>query len=270
MDLRLQQTISNALNGDQFNFNPGRTSGIFMKLTGTADTGQTGTPDDCGSIIVTRGDNQIANVSLRQLGRILDIQGGSNLFSSTEAGAFKATFYLSFMLEKDEALLNALNIVGATELNFEYVPSSTASTVFTSLKMEVYSERSAYLESYEFGTFQNNQNEGGSVSQALYQMNKANIADIYLEDPDTSVSLIQVDQSEKTIVSPVDWDILEAVTTRDNFVEDGASDMVKIQCYSKGNRGSTTNYGTELYYTTSGSGDFPIVVRALKWHSKPR
>lgn len=267
MDFTLQRTFD-GLSGEQFNFKPGRTAAIRGVITGDAATGVTADLDDCGSIIVTRGEKQIANVSVRQLANMLDINRGSNLFSSVEAGAFLASFTLDLFVREDITMRNALNITGQSELNFEYVPAGNVASVFDSLSIKIYAEKAAYNEAYTLKTLRDNQNEDAAVASKSYQLNKANIAAIYLEDLNDVVDLVQLEQSERTVLSPVDWNLLESVTVGLNQIEDNASDMVKIPTASLGNPESYENYDSNLYLTTSGAGTIDIVTQSIEWGSQ--
>lgn len=269
MDFILQETFD-ALNPKQFNFKPGRIASIRGVITGTNDTAQTGDLDDCGSVIVTLREEQIANVSVKQLANMLDIDRGSNLFSSTTAGAFLASFTLDFLIRGDITMQNALSVAGQSELNFEYVPAGNAGTVFTSLTMKIYAEKAAYNERYVLKTLRDNQNEDSAVASKSYQLNKPNIANVFLEDLDDVVSLVQLEQSQngnqRTVLSPVDWNLLETVTIGMNQIEDNASDMVKIPTASVGNPQSYVNNDTILYLTTSGAGTIEIVTQSVQWN----
>lgn len=269
MDYKLNRTL-NALAGDQFNFKPGRTSAIALVFSGENATGQTGDLDDLGSIVVTRNDEQIANVSIRQLANMLDINQGSNIFSSTEADSFLATAFLSFQIEGDSRMKNALAISGQSELNFEYVPAAGVDTVFDSLQLKVYAELSASREQYELKTLRDNQNEDSAVAAKSYQLNKSNIASIYIEDIDDVIDSIQLEQSERNVLSPVDLTLLEAETLKNNQLETSSFDMVKISTHTPENPGSYVNYDTVLFVTTSGGGAIDIVTQSLKWWKTPQ
>lgn len=263
MDYILERTIDATEGGEQFNFNPGRVAGIRLVFSGTNAAATTGTLNNLGSIIVKRAERQIANVSVRQLVNMLDINRGSNLFSSTEASTFLASATLDFFLRGDASARSALEITGQSELNFEYVPASDTATTFDSLTLKVYSEKAAYNEQYELWTLRDNQNEDSAVASKSYQLNKTNIVGIYLEDIDDVIDSVQLQQSDRTVLSPVDWDLLETVTVGSNQIEDGASDMVKIPTYSPNNLGSAENRDTILYLTTSAGGTIDIVTQSI-------
>lgn len=273
-DFKLNQTINDATGGDQFNIAPGKIAALRFVFTGTNDAGQTADLDDLGSVKVTRADRQIANISIRQIARILNIERGQNLFSSTTGGAVKASALLEFAIAGDPDLeRNALNIKGQGELNFEYIPASTVDTVFGgagSLQLKVYSQASAYSERFEVRTFTDNQVYSAGLANQLIQLNKANIAKIFMEDPDDVIDLVQVETNERTVLSPVDWDFLESLTLSDNQLEVTTFSMIKIPIYTPQNLASAVNADTNLYLTTSAGGTFPIVTQSLKIWPKPR
>lgn len=268
MDFILQETFD-AKNPKQFNFKPGRIAAIRGVITGKNATSETGDLSNCGSIIVTLREEQIANVSIKQLVQMLDIDRGSNLFSSTEASDFLASFTLDFLIRQDVTMLNALSVAGQSELNFEYVPAGNAASTFDNLTMKIYAEKAAYNERYVLKTLRDNQNEDAAVASKSYQLNKSNIANIFLNDVDDVISLVQLEQSQngnqRTVLSPVDWNLLEAVTVGLNQIEDNASDMVKVPTATAGTPQSYVNNDSILYLTTSGAGAVEIVTQSLQW-----
>lgn len=264
MDRKLTRQI-NALNGDQFNFQPGRIHAVPIKFAGMNAATQTGTLADLGSVVITRDGRQIWNAKISTLALMNDIRFGSNLFSSTEAGAFLATVYIPFFESDffDRDYNNALAITGDSELNIEWVPASGIGTVFSSLTASIYSELAAYGEKYEYRGLRDDQNEDGAVAGKPYQINKDNVTALYLQDPDDVIDLVQLEQRGRSVYSPQDWDILLAGTLLTNKLEVTTFDMIELQCYTPNNLGSAVNRNTVLSLTTSGAGDIPILTTSI-------
>lgn len=263
----------NAQNGDQFNSQPGRHHGITLIFTGTNDSGQTGALSDLGSVQINRDDRQIVNASIQDIGLMNDIRFGSVLFSSTTASDFTAAVFIPFFIsdEDDDKFQNALNIVEDDELNIEYVPGSNQSTVFTSLDCAVYADMEAYNETYEHRLLRDNETEGSSVASKPYNINKPNVAALYLVDPSDVVTLVELEQNGRAAFSPQSWDKLENDTLRKNKLETSSFDMVELQLFSKGNRGSAVNRDTILRVTTSGGGTIRNLVSFVHfWGSNNR
>lgn len=264
MDRRLTRQV-NALNGDQFNFQPGRVHGVLLVFEGTNIGGQVGDLDDLGSVNINRDSRQIVNTRIADLGLFNDIRFGSNIFSSADGAAFQASVFIPFFeSDRDDIpFQNALAIVDDSELNFEYVPGSGVASVFSSLNVSVYSELAAYEEIYEYRILRDDQVESAAVSGKPYQLNKNNVSGIYVQDVNDVVDLIQLEQSGRSVYSPQSWLALLAGTLRDSKLETTTFSMVALETYSAGNRASAANRDSVLTITTSGAGTLRVLTTSI-------
>lgn len=246
--------------------------GLLGTFEGTAAAGQTGALEDLGSFVVKRGQRQIGNARVADVVLMNDIRFGSNIFSSVEAGAFEASFFIPFYeSDRDDVdFQNALAITGDSELNFEWVPGGAINTVFDSISLKLYSELAAYDERYEYNILRDDQIESGSVSGKPYQINKDNVSALYLQDPDDVVDLIQLEQNGRSVFSPQPWLTLLAGTLRDNRLETDTFSMVMLECYTAGNFPSVVNRDSVLSVTTSGAGTLRVLTTNLKIWDQPR
>lgn len=260
-----------ALSNNQENAQPGRVHGVVLQFNGTNASATTNGFGDLGSIIIRRNDDQIWNVDMGVLANFIDIRFGANFLSSVSAGDFVAQTFVPFFESglEDEPFNNALLIQDESELNLEWIPDPNASSNFDSLDVDLFAELAAYPEKYVYRGLRNNQNENGAVNSKPYQMNRDNISGLFITDPDSVIDLLQLEQNNRTVLSPSPFDMLQGVTIRNNRIEASTFPMVELQTYSKGNPPTTVNQNTVLAVTTTGAGDIPIFHTSLDWHEEP-
>lgn len=251
------QAQKDALSGFQENIQPGRISGVLLYFTGSNATGETGGFGDLGSPTIKRNGRTLVNVDCSVFADMGDIRSGSNLLDSSQGGAFKATVFIPFYAI---SLEQALQITGASELNFEWSPASNSGTVFDSLNVSVYSQKSYRQEFYEYYILGDDQSESGSVSNRPYQLNRKNITEIYLTDSSDVVSDIALRQDGEQVYSIQPWDVLLAGTLYDNRLEVTNFDMVQLECYTKGQPLSIVNSDTVIQVSTTGAGTVGITT----------
>jgi hypothetical protein len=250
MDLRLQKTI-NALNGsEQFFVSPGPVKGLMVVAEGTNDTGQTGTNADVGSIIVQRNGRQTHNLNFQRFAEIGDIRSGTNLFSSTEAGAFLASCYIPF---SEIGFTNIFDLVSDDELNVQFQPASSVSTVFTALTVKVYAQYApGIVEGYTYQMVSNDKVYSADVTDDLTNLSPTNVTALYIKDADGVLSTVQVDQDGNSILGNIDFDAVKAATLYNNQLEDGSFAVAQVLCMTPGVLGTVPSRNTQLRLSTSG------------------
>jgi hypothetical protein len=258
---RQQQLQKDALKGFQENIQPGRISGVMLIFEGTNDTGQTGDLSDLGTAIIKRKGRTLINRPMDVFGEMGNIRAGNNLFSSTEASDFLASVFIPFYALSFE---QALNITGDSELNFEWVPAGSSGTVFTTMQVTAYAQRSFRQEFYEYTILGQDQTENGAVTNRTYQLNTQNITEIYLTDPDNIVSSLELRQDGEQRFSIQSWDAYLAGTIYDNSLEVQNFDMIQLETYTKGQPLSAVNNDSVIGLTTTGGGTVPITVCAIR------
>lgn len=255
MDRRLQAQ-ENALNSFQENIQPGRLDGLLLYFTGTNATATPGDLDDLGTVVIKRGGNTIVNRPIGVFGDMANIRGGSNRFSSTGSGDFIATVFIPFFAL---GLPQAYNIKSVSELNFDWQPKSTISTTFSSLTLSVYSRVAFHDEHYLYHILGDDQTPAAAVSARPYQLNKSNITEVYLRDPDTVLDSVAL-RSNNFQFTDQPKEVLVAGTLLDNMLEVDNFDMIQLQCYTLGKPLSALNKDSVIELTTSGTGTIEITV----------
>ena len=258
---RVLQAQKDAQSSFQENIQPGRIGSLMLYFNGTNDTGQTGTIDDLGNIVIKRNGETIVNRPINILADKGNILAGSNLFSSAEAGAFEATVKVPFYVKSFE---QALQITGPSELNFEYTPASAQSTVFASLQLSVYSEMSFLDEEYDYFLLGDDQTPAAAVQARPYQLNARNIAAVYLTDPDSVLTSVGLRQNGEQVFSDQPKSVLEAGTLYENRLEQSTVDMIELQCYTPRQAASLLNENSILEITTSGSGTVTVTRESIR------
>lgn len=264
MDRRLQKQID-ALSGAQFNIQPSQRKNIqalIVLFEGTAKTGQTGAVSDCGSLRITNDGDGTHNVDYDALADVGDINFGSNLLSSAEAGAFTASVVVPFY---EPSFEQALSITDESQLNVQHVPGDEG-TVFESLTAKVYA---VYTDLPELGIYRmlrDNQNETGSIDSKPFSLNRRNVTSIFLKDVDDSITAVQLTQDGENILSPQPFVLLEVGTLYENSLETTTFDRVKIETHTPGIAGSTINRNTEIAFTTDDDAKIEMLVCSMEWH----
>ncbi len=249
------------LNGYQRDMQDGKYAGIQLTITGTNATGQTGTLEDLGRVVLTRNGQPRVNRNPKKFADIQDIRGGKFTYSSTEAGAFQAVVYIPFF-EKGHP--NVFDIKGNDRFNYEWVPAGNASTVFDSLEIKVNGDMSpALIERYDY--FINGADQDFSAAQSAddVPLNKRNVSAIYIEDVDNTVDSLSFNSNGKQVISTNDWLSLQGYTNANNRIEDETQDVIEIENHTPGIPGTLRNRNNVLTFTTSGAGAVDITVCSI-------
>jgi archaellum component FlaF (FlaF/FlaG flagellin family) len=259
--IRELQAQKDALASFQENMQPGRISGVVLYFNGKNATGVTSTIDDLGTAIIKRNGRTLINRPMGVFASMGNIRAGSNLFSSTEASDFVASVFIPFYALSFE---QALEITDPSELNFEWNPDASISSNFDNLQVSVYAQKSFRQEYYEYYILGNDESESAAVTSRPYQMNRRNITELYLRDPDDVITSITLRQNGDQVYSNQPWDVLVAGTLYDNLLEVNNFSMVQLETYTKGQPLSTQNRDTIIELTTSGGGTAEITVCSIE------
>ena len=265
MDRRNQDQF-NALQSRQFGIQPSsnkRVEALVLLFTGINQAGQVGALSDLGSGRTTYFGEQAHNVDYQALGDVGDINYGSNLFSSTDGGAFTATVVIPNYAPTFE---NGLQVVSQSDFIFEHVPGDQG-TVFASLNCTVYAIYSDVPANYVYRMLRDNQNEDGAVNSKPYQLNRRNIESIFLKDVDDALTLVSLTQDGDQVLTPQSYTLLEAMTLYDNRLEATSVNRAKIITHTPGIPQTTVNRDTVIELTSSGAFDAEILVCMLDWLS---
>lgn len=256
---RVEQAQEDALSNFQTNINPGRVGALFLSWVGTNSGATPGTFSDLGSIVVKRDGRTIIDRPIYTLARKQNILFGSNLEDSTGSGAAKFTAKVPFFIK---SFPQALEIAGASELNFQY--KAADSSVFSDLTLTVFSVQSFLDEEYDYFLLGDDQTPAGAVSGRPYQLNASNIAAIYLEDDNDILTSAGLRQDGKQVFSDQPKQVLEGGTLTNYRLEQSTVDMMILQAYTDENPRSLLNDNSVLELTTSaGSNEIKITRESI-------
>jgi hypothetical protein len=259
---RVLQAQENALNAFQENIQPGRVAGLLLYFNGTNKSGITADADDLGNIVIKRNGETIVNRPAGVFADMGNIRAGSNLFSSTEGGAFVASVFIPFYAL---GLEQAMKITGPSELNFDYQPKADTATNFSAMTLSVYSVVSFKQERYQYFILGEDQTPAAAVTARPYQLNRDNVTEIYLRNPDSVLSSVGLKQNGEQRFSDQPLNVLKAGTLYDNMLEQNDTDMVELQAYTFGEPASTLNNKSIIELSTSGAGTVEITVCSIRW-----
>jgi hypothetical protein len=264
MKPKLIRNVS-ALQGEvQFNAQASRIAALLIVAEGTNNTGETGDATDVGRFLINRFDNQTHNRKFETFQKINDIRGGTSLTESTKAGDFKHSCIIPFF---EKGFFQALNITDENELNIRIQPSNSVPTVFESLNIKVYALNANVGERYDYYMVGNDQSYASSVSAVPESFARENITNIFIENPDSIIEYLQLEQNGETLISNIDYDALKAITAYQNLLEDGTNiNVVELKTFTEGVRSTVYNTGTVLTVSTAGAGKLLSTVCAMQPH----
>lgn len=255
---RVKQASKDAQSAFQENIQPGKIGSLLLYFEGTNATATPGDFDDLGTVILKRNGETILNRPINVLADKANILKGSNLLDSTGSGAFKAAVVVPLYVK---SFPQALEILGASELNFSWEPAAAQSTVFSALTLEVYSELTFLNEEYDYFLLGDDQTPGAAVDARPYQLNAENIASIFIRDPNDILTSAGLRQNGEQRFSDQPKEVLEAATLHYNNMEQTTTPMIEIQTYTEGQPRSLMNDSSILEITTSAGGNTISITR---------
>jgi hypothetical protein len=266
---RILQAQENALLSFQKNINPGKISGCYLVFKGTNSGTALDDFSGLGSVIFKRNGETIVNRSVQSISRKNNIISGSNLIDDNDSDAITAVTFIPFYVD---GFKQALNIQGASELNFEYNPSTLTDSTYSDLNLQVFSIVENRQEAYDYYLLGDDVNESGEVTAKPYQLNNQNIVGVYLEDPDDVLISAGLRQDGKQVQSNQPLALLEGATLTENNLEQNTIEMVRFKQYTDGNPPTLLNRDTILELTTSGAMtvSLPVSKESIRLKGKNR
>lgn len=262
MQLKLFQTLTVSPNSTNVIQVPaGRYSALFLRLTGTTDTGQTLSNADVGTIRFNRYGAQVVNATWDHLAKMSNLFGGFIEATFPTAGATATSIVVPFSVP-GAGLPNTAFIASDTECNLYLDALSTLSTRFgaNAISLSVYGIEEALVpETYQLVIAPANQTAGGAGSFVL-QVPGRNTALLVAEDSSSVVTSIFLTVDGRVIVPNVSDAVLLAVTNALlGRVEVTGNTLVLLPTSDK--QGDLSAFGNEVAEFTnvfSGSGSLLI------------
>lgn len=265
--MRREEAQEDALQSFQHNINPGSVKGILLYFNGTNAASTTSDIDDLGTVTIKRFGETQHDRRVRTYADLNNLRRGQNLFSSAEAGDFKATVFIPFY---EKTFEQAYSIEGNQELNIRYEPGTGTPGNFSSMDVTVYSVTAQKPEFYQFYMLGNDQTPSASITGKGYQLNQANVSSVFVDDRDSVLTELglRVDGAESFTDQPAD--VIEAGTLLDNRLETSTFDLLELQVYTEDEPLSVINQNSVLKVSTSGSGTIEITVASMVFNDDTR
>lgn len=242
------------------NGKPGQILGIPLLVEGTNKTGQVGTAEDIGRLIVNLRGRQIINADFSELAKMMDTRSGTSVLNSTDGGAFEASSFIPFY---EEAFPSCLDINDKDELEVKIQPASNVATVFNALNMEIWDERAEFPEHYVYNIGIKNANYSGVVKTDPVQLGQPNVSTVYVDDEDNVLDTLSLEVDGEEAQSNASEFYLRAKTLRQNQIEDATFDFIKIPTFTPGRRNTYINSSSAAKITTSGAGNVKLIICSL-------
>jgi len=244
----------NALNGgDSFYSTTGQALGFYFVFSGKNATGETGTAEDLGRIIMERNGTQVDNINVADLQKIMNTRSGISILDSTTGDSFEGSAFVPFF---EESFPTAMNITGSKELTIEWQEpgGGVINTRFDNLQVEVFMREAAIPENYIMGISSKTESYNGKIDTDPVPLGKKNVSTIFVDDQSGNLTQVSVDQDKVTEQDSVDPLYLRAVTLQENQIEDKSFEFPKLPLFTPGEADTLTSETTTVTLSVGSPG----------------
>lgn len=241
----------------------GRYLGLFVRLTGTTDSGQTLALSEIGGFRLQRGGTVIQSETFEFYSDFNDLTRGFPEATLPTAGATSTSCFIPFFAP---GLRNTMEVTNDEELVLFFDPASGLSTEFgaNAITVEVQGIiETEVAESYQLEIVTQDFTASATGKKSV-TITKNNVAYLLLVDGASSVSTVQLDVDDRNIIPSVDLDVLNSWANMEWRVEASGNNIVPLQTGSVGSLGSYLNNSTILLPTFTSTGTLQITVLSIQ------